>query len=60
MPKLYKYERGIDRIGASRLYQIATALGVSPEFFFEELGAPRPGLEHFPFNRGHNLRLRNI
>src|SRR5262245_65877 len=35
--QIYKYERGTDRIGASRLQQIAKALGVPIEFFFEGL-----------------------
>lgn len=29
------YEKGINRIGASRLEQIAKALGVAPSFFYE-------------------------
>jgi transcriptional regulator with XRE-family HTH domain len=33
--QIHKYERGTDRIGASRLQQIAKTLGVSIEFFFE-------------------------
>ena len=37
--QIHKYERGTDRIGASRLQQIAKTLGVSIEFFFE--GLPR-------------------
>ena len=36
--QVQKYESGKNRIGASRLQQIATMLGVPVEFFFE--GAP--------------------
>lgn len=36
--QIQKYEKGSNRIGASRLHQIATALGVQIEFFYE--GAP--------------------
>jgi transcriptional regulator with XRE-family HTH domain len=36
--QVQKYEKGTNRIGASRLQQIAKALGVPIEFFFE--GAP--------------------
>jgi transcriptional regulator with XRE-family HTH domain len=36
---VHKYEKGINRIGASRLQQIATILQVPVSFFFE--GAPR-------------------
>ncbi len=37
--QIQKYERGSNRIGASRLYQFATALDVPPGFFFEEMSA---------------------
>lgn len=36
--QVQKYEKGVNRIGASRLLQIAGILDVSIEFFFE--GAP--------------------
>lgn len=36
--QIQKYEKGTNRIGASRLQQIATVLGVQVGFFFE--GAP--------------------
>ena len=35
--QVQKYEKGVNRIGASRLQQIATILGVEPAFFFEGL-----------------------
>jgi transcriptional regulator with XRE-family HTH domain len=31
----HKYERGINRVAAGRLYDIAQALGVSADYFFE-------------------------
>ena len=34
----HKYERGINRISAGRLYKIAQVLGVPVGFFFEGLG----------------------
>lgn len=37
--QLQKYERADDRISASRLYQIATFLKQSPDFFFRGLPA---------------------
>ena len=37
--QVYRYERGLDRITAGRLHQIAEALGVGPSYFFEGLGA---------------------
>ena len=36
--QVQKYEKGTNRIGASRLHRIASVLGVSVEFFYE--GAP--------------------
>ena len=35
--QIQKYEKGANRIGAGRLYQIATFLGVPPSYFFEGL-----------------------
>jgi transcriptional regulator with XRE-family HTH domain len=35
--QVQKYEKGTNRIGASRLQQIAGVLNVSPAFFFEDL-----------------------
>ena len=34
----HKYEKGIDRVAASRLYHIARALDVEVGYFFEGLG----------------------
>lgn len=42
--QIQKYEKGTNRIGASRLQQIATILGVPPSFFFEGLG-PEEGMQ---------------
>jgi len=41
--KVQKYEKGMNRIGASRLLQIAGILDVSIEFFFEGLPGLRAG-----------------
>lgn len=38
--QIQKYEKGTNRIGASRLQQLARVLEVPPAFFFE--GAPNP------------------
>ena len=35
--QIQKYERGANRIGASRLYQLAQVLDVSVSYFFEEM-----------------------
>ena len=35
--QVQKYEKGTNRIGASRLQQIAGVLNVSPAFFFEDI-----------------------
>lgn len=46
--QVQKYEKGTNRIGASRLHQIASVLGVQVEFFYE--GAPQ--LEGAPTGDG--------
>ena len=35
--QVQKYEKGTNRVGASRLQQISSALGVTPGFFFEDV-----------------------
>ncbi|MGE3622841.1 MAG: helix-turn-helix domain-containing protein [Bdellovibrionales bacterium] len=35
--QIQKYERGVNRMGASRLYQIALILNVTVSYFFEEM-----------------------
>lgn len=40
--QVQKYEKGLNRIGASRLQQISKTLSVPPSFFFE--GAPNLGV----------------
>ena len=37
----HKYEKGINRVAAGRLYNIALALGVDVSFFFEGLGSDK-------------------
>jgi transcriptional regulator with XRE-family HTH domain len=39
--QVQKYEKGVNRVGASRLQQFSDALGVAPSYFFE--GAPTVG-----------------
>ncbi len=34
--QIQKYEKGINRIGASRLYELARVLGVNVQFFYED------------------------
>ena len=38
--QVQKYERGANRIGASNLFKISRALGVSTEFFYDGLDGP--------------------
>ncbi len=35
--QIQKYEKGVNRVGASRLQQFSEALGVPPSYFFEGL-----------------------
>jgi transcriptional regulator with XRE-family HTH domain len=39
--QIQKYERGMNRVGASRLKAIAFALGVTVSFFFDGVSDPR-------------------
>lgn len=43
--QVQKYEKGANRIGASRLYQISQNLGVSVQFFFDDMPAIGQGGE---------------
>lgn len=38
--QVQKYEKGANRIGASRLYEIANVLDVSVQYFFENIALP--------------------
>ncbi|MFN3656789.1 MAG: helix-turn-helix domain-containing protein [Pseudolabrys sp.] len=51
--QVQKYEKGTNRIGASRLQQIASILGVPVAFFFE--GQPRAG--HAPAGDVRTMEL---
>ncbi len=46
--QVQKYERGSNRISASKLYQIATTLQVPMSFFFEGLADPMDNGERDP------------
>jgi transcriptional regulator with XRE-family HTH domain len=41
--QVQKYEKGVNRVGASRLQQIANVLKVRPDFFFGEASAKAVG-----------------
>jgi len=43
--QIQKYETGMNRISASRLWDISDALGVSISFFFEGLDARAPEVD---------------
>jgi transcriptional regulator with XRE-family HTH domain len=44
--QVQKYERGLNRVGASRLFQLCGLLSVDSSFFFDGLSV---ALERFPF-----------
>src|SRR5512145_286688 len=49
--QIQKYEKGVNRIGASRLFDLAQVLGVPVQFFYEELavgGAAAGGFAERP------------
>ena len=41
--QVQKYERGVNRVGASRLHDLARALDVPIGYFFEDAPGSRPG-----------------
>lgn len=41
--QVQKYERGVNRIGASRLFQLSLILDVPVSFFFEDMVEPEAG-----------------
>jgi len=41
--QVQKYEKGVNRIGAGRLYEVARILGVPIDFFYEGVGAASGG-----------------
>jgi transcriptional regulator with XRE-family HTH domain len=54
--QVQKYERGTNKVGASRLYDMAIALGVPVSFFFEDMAAEiipaRPSRPNEPVSSG--------
>lgn len=42
--QVQKYEKGTNRIGASRLFQISQILGVPVQFFYDDLDGRAPAL----------------
>ncbi|MFP4126111.1 MAG: helix-turn-helix domain-containing protein [Alphaproteobacteria bacterium] len=50
--QIQKYERGTNRLGASRLYAAAHALGVDVGFFFDELDGRPHGLAEDAIDNG--------
>jgi transcriptional regulator with XRE-family HTH domain len=41
--QVQKYEKGVNRIGAGRLFELAGILGVPVSFFYEDLNPPTNG-----------------
>jgi transcriptional regulator with XRE-family HTH domain len=50
--QIQKYEKGLNRIGASRLQKAASVLSVSVNYFFEGAPQPVPELQHAGFAEG--------
>jgi transcriptional regulator with XRE-family HTH domain len=65
--QVQKYEKGINRIGAGRLYEVAGILGVPVAFFYEDVGndpvhvakngEPPPVMEFLSSSEGLQLSL---
>jgi transcriptional regulator with XRE-family HTH domain len=54
--QIQKYEKGLNRIGASRLQQFAQILNVPPSYFFEDM----PGVEQQPQARPEHAVVSEI
>ncbi|HLT76023.1 MAG TPA: helix-turn-helix domain-containing protein [Ferrovibrio sp.] len=54
--QIQKYEKGLNRIGASRLQQFAQILNVPPSYFFEDM----PGIEQQPTARPEHSVVSEI
>lgn len=54
--QIQKYEKGLNRIGASRLQQFAQILNVPPSYFFEDM----PGIEQQPTARPEHAVVSEI
>jgi transcriptional regulator with XRE-family HTH domain len=46
--QVQKYEKGVNRIGASRLFDLSTVLGVPISFFYEDAPAGESRVQAFP------------
>lgn len=66
--QVQKYERGTNRVGSSRLFQLAKVLNVPVSFFFDDmpnevsggnaaLAEPGKPFEHNPFTKRETLEL---
>ncbi len=53
--QVQKYEKGTNRIGASRLFQIAQILSVPVQFFYEDMGQPTARPAGFSEGGGENV-----
>lgn len=61
LKQVNKYETAVNRVSAGRLYNIATALGVPPSYFFEDLddketGNPGDGAGMHPVGSQREVR----
>jgi transcriptional regulator with XRE-family HTH domain len=52
--QVQKYEKGANRIGASRLQQLARVLDVPPAYFFEDAPSGEERAPGFAEHEGHN------
>ena len=46
--QIQKYERGVNRMGASRLFQLARLLGVTVAYFFEDMSVSGTSVANAP------------
>lgn len=56
--QIQKYEKGVNRIGAGRLFHVAAHLRVPVQYFFAGLDAPRPPAERISHVGPEAVRLQ--
>lgn len=59
--QVQKYERGTNRVGASRLYQLAKVLNVPVAFFFDDMSSEISGSDQHAHgsDQSHEISLMN-
>lgn len=58
--QIQKYEKGVNRVGSGRLFEIAAILGVPVTSFFDEANVPSPAKTSRSASRSDPLSMRLV